>query len=108
MIYHVKKFKNGKIKIELPKNDYIYREDGKILENFYHNEITMHDLSLESINGYTYLVDSSNEKLYDLSLYNVIFLDEFLSLFNDKEKIYLYPTDKRIKKDLMEDLCNGY
>ena len=109
----IKKFKNGKIKLQIePKFDYNNSNEIDI-DEVYHRDITMSDLYINQINGYQYVVDFNTQlvyplisKGYALSCYNpLIFLrDEF-----KKNKVfYLYPESKKQSKSLLEDLDNGY
>ena len=103
----IKKFKNGKIKIELD-----YTNDGTTaqeIESVYHDDMFMSDLYINQINGYSYLVDFNTSLVYELGSYlmqNPLkwILDELL----EKSKIYFYPLTKKQSKSLIEDLDNGY
>jgi hypothetical protein len=103
----VKKFKNGKIKIQLD-----YMNDGTTaqeIESVYHDDMFMSDLYINQINGYSYVVDFNTNLVYEIGSYlcqNPLkqILDELL----EKSKIYLYPLTKKQSKDLLEDLENGY
>ena len=103
----IKKFKNGKIKVELD-----YRDDGNTaqeIESVYHDDMFMADLYLNQINGYQYLVDWNTQLVYELGSY--LFqnpLKEMLDELLEKGKIYFYPLSKKESLSLLEDLENGY
>ena len=107
----IKKFKNGKIKMQLEKSDFYYYNDDKSginIDEVYDREITMNDLYIQQINGYQYLVDFNTNKVYELGSYLLqnplkYICDELL-----QGKIYFNPLPKRLSIDLMEDLVNGY
>ena len=103
----VKKFKNGKIKVELD-----YTNEGATiqeLENVYHNDMFMSDLYINQINGYSYLVDFNTSLVYELGSYLMQNpLKQILEELLEKSKIYFYPLTKKQSKDLLEDLENGY
>lgn len=110
----IKKFKNGKIKInKIKKNDNYYRDNiGDIMiDQFYNNEITMCDLYFNQINGYMYLVDFNTQYVYDLRDINyyhhkniLIHLKELL----ESNNIYLYPLSKKESAELLYQLEQGY
>ena len=103
----VKKFKNGKIKIQLD-----YMNEGTTaqeIESVYHDDMFMSDLYINQANGYSYLVDFNTGLVYELGSYlmqNPLkqILDELL----EKNKIYFYPLTKKQSRDILEDLENGY
>ena len=102
----IKKFKNGNIVLDvredIKKGYYEKTIDG--IENFYHNEMYMEDLYVNQINGYLYIVDFNKRLVYDLPRGYLNFLKELLN----KGKIKLIPYGKKISKDLLNDLENGY
>ena len=102
----IKKFKNGNIVLvireDIKKGYYEKTIDG--IENFYHNEMYMEDLYVNQINGYLYIVDFNKRLVYDLPRGYLNFLKELLN----KGKIKLIPYGKRISKELLNDLENGY
>lgn len=110
----VKKFKNGKIKLQLEqKYDYNNNNNEIDIDNIYHRDMTMCDLYINQINGYQYVVDWNTYTVYPLisegyhlSCYNpLVFLRDELK----KNPIfYLYPETKKESKSLLEDLDNGY
>lgn len=113
----IKKFKNGKIKLQLEKN-YDYTDNKEInneidIDNVYYRDMTMSDLSINQINGYEYVVDYNTQLVYplwgdgyQLSCYNpLVFLKDELT----KNPIfYLYPETKKDSLSLLQDLDNGY
>ena len=102
----IKKFKNGNIVLDIrediKKGYYEKTIDG--IEKFYHNEMYMEDLYVNQINGYLYIVDFNKRLVYDLPRGYLNFLKELLN----KGKIKLIPYGKRISKELLNDLENGY
>ena len=102
----IRKFKNGNIVLDIrddiKKGYYEKTIDG--IENFYHNEMYMEDLYVNQINGYLYIVDFNKRLVYDLPRGYLNFLKELLN----KGKIKLIPYGKKISKDLLNDLENGY
>ena len=102
----IRKFKNGNIVLDIrediKKGYYEKTIDG--IENFYHNEMYMEDLYINQINGYLYIVDFNKRLVYDLPRGYLNFLKELLN----KGKIKLIPYGKRISKELLNDLENGY
>lgn len=105
---YVKKFKNGKIKLEVKKNDWYYRDgDGKIKEDFYHDELFFNDLFIEEIDGDFYIVDTNTNLIYDYFNSCLIQnpLQYLLKDLEEKEKIYLYPetnSEKLFEQYLIE------
>ena len=100
----IKKFKNGNIVLDIRddiKSGY-YNING--IENFYHHDMCMEDLYINQINGYLYIVDYNTRLVYDLSRGYLYFLEELLT----KRKIKLIPYGKKISKELINDLENGY
>ena len=97
----IKKFKNGNINLcikEDLKNGYY---DHNNIENFIHNEMFMEDLHIEIINGYLYILDMSNNSLYELGFITIdVFLNELLKGY----AIKLYELDKEVANDLLQDL----
>ena len=102
----IKKFKNGNIVLDI-KDDIrsgYYEKTIEGIENFCHNEMYMEDLYVNQINGYLYIVDFNKRLVYDLPRGYLNFLEELLN----KGKIKLIPYGKRISKELINDLENGY
>ena len=102
----IRKFKNGNIVLDIRddiKSGY-YEKTIDGIENFYHNEMYMEDLYVNQINGYLYIVDFNKRLVYDLPRGYLNFLKELLN----KGKIKLIPYGKKISKDLLNDLENGY
>ena len=101
----IKKFKNGNINLSIKedlKSGY-YNELN--IEHFIHDEMFMEDLYIEVINGYLYVLDMSNNNLYELGF---ITIDVFLSELLKGYTIKLYKFDEEVAKDLLQDLENGY
>lgn len=102
----IKKFKNGKLRLEVVKDDFV---NGEVHENFYHDEMFMSDLYLNQINGYQYLVDFNQDIVYELGSYLMQNpLKWLLDELKDHKKLILYPLSKRESKSLIQDLENGY
>ena len=102
----IKKFKNGNIVLDIRddiKKGY-YEKTIEGIENFCHNEMYMEDLYVNQINGYLYIVDFNKRLVYDLPRRYLNFLEELLN----KGKIKLIPYGKKISKELLHDLENGY
>ena len=102
----IKKFKNGNIVLDIKddiKSGY-YEKTIESIENFYHNDMCMEDLYINQINGYLYIVDFNKRLVYDLPRGYLNFLEELLN----KGKIKLIPYGKKISKELINDLENGY
>lgn len=103
----IKKFKNGKIVLDIKedlKSGY-YENNIQSVENFYHNEMQMSDLYINTINGYQYIVDFNTQTVYDLPRNHfVMFLEDLCK----GEKIILEPYGRKISKSLLQDLENGY
>ena len=102
----IKKFKNGNIVLDIRddiKKGY-YEKTIEGIENFYHHDMCMEDLYINQINGYLYIVDFNKRLVYDLPRGYLNFLEELLN----KGKIKLIPYGKKISKELLHDLENGY
>ena len=90
----IRKFKNGKVKLSVPKNDWYYRNDDKsIKEEFYFEEMFYSNLYIEEIQGNFFIVDYETRNVYDYFqsylLQNPLryLLDELA----EKNTVYLYP-----------------
>lgn len=93
MYNYIKKFKNGKVKLSIPKNDYYYRDlYGEVVEEFYHDEMYFNNLYIDVIEGDYYIIDTSNGLVYDYFTYLVH--NPLKELLNDLENktVYLYPS----------------
>ena len=104
----IKKFKNGNIVLDVRediKNGY-YEKTIESIENFYHNDMCMEDLYINQINGYLYIVDYNTGLVYDLP--GGYMFKDFLEELLNKGKIKLIPYGKKISKELLHDLENGY
>ena len=104
----IKKFKNGNIVLDVRddiKNGY-YEKTIESIENFYHNDMCMEDLYINQINGYLYIVDYNTGLVYDLP--GGYLFKDFLEELLNKGKIKLIPYGKKISKELLHDLENGY
>ena len=102
----IKKFKNGNIVLDIRediKKGY-YEKTIEGIENFYHHDMCMEDLYINQINGYLYIVDFNKRLVYDLPRGYLNILEEILN----KGKIKLIPYGKKISKELINDLENGY
>ena len=104
----IKKFKNGNIVLDVRediKKGY-YEKNIESIENFYHNDMCMEDLYINQINGYLYIVDYNTGLVYDLP--GGYLFKDFLEELLNKGKIKLIPYGKKISKELINDLENGY
>ena len=102
----IKKFKNGKILLKPDKSDFT---NGVLDENFYHDEMFFSDLSINQINGYQYITDYNQSRVYELGSYLMQNpLKWLLDELQENGKLYLYPLTKRESKSLLQDLENGY
>lgn len=129
----IKKFKNGKIKIQLDNVDKRYLTQNKDdiekyghigdLELIYHDDMCIEDLYLTQINGYTYLIDYNTSLVYEWIDYKLNgapiqysitqpqnpikhLIDSLIE--SDSHSVYLHPLSKSLSKDLLQDLENGY
>lgn len=103
----IKKFKNGKIKLELEPSD--FDDQGNVREEVYYDDMFMHDLYIEQINGYQYIVNFNTQRVYELGSYLLQNpLKYLLDELKEHGKMYLYPLSKRESKSLLQDLENGY
>ena len=102
----IKKFKNGNIVLDVRKDikSGYYEKTIDSIENFCHNDMCMEDLYINQINGCLYIVDFNKRLVYDLPKGYLNFLEELLN----KGKIKLIPYGKKISKELLHDLENGY
>ena len=101
----IRKFKNGKLKLSVPKNHIYYRNaDGTVNEEYYHCAMFWDNLYIESIEGNYYIVDFSTHRVYDY--YNSYLIHNPLqSLLDDltnNKVVYMYPLSKRESKALLE------
>ena len=101
----VKVFKNGKIKLGVPKRDPYFRDaNGKVLEDFYHGVLFWDNIYIESIEGNWYIVNFSNKRVYNY--YNSYLVQNPLKVLLDdlteNEVIYLYPMSARESKQLLK------
>ena len=107
----IKKFKNGKVKMQLERSDFFYYADGNggiDIDRLYDNEITMSDLYIQQINGYQYMVDFNTNTVYELGSYLMQNPLKFIADELIEGNVYLFPLTKKISLDLLEDLVNGY
>ena len=107
----IKKFKNGKIKMQLEKSDLFYYSDGNggiDIDRLYDDEITMSDLYIQQINGYQYIVDFNTNTVYEMGSYLMQNPLKFIADKMSEGAVYLCPLTKKTSLDLLEDLENGY
>ncbi len=104
-VNYIKKFKNGKVKLFIPKNDSHYRDlYGEVIEEFYFDEIETSCLYIVEIEWNYFIIDFETNKVYDYYpgylIHNPLkyLLDE-LALNN---KLYLYPLSKRESKEFLK------
>ena len=105
MYNYIKKFKNGKVKLSIPKNDFYYRDlYGEVIEEFYFDEIETSCLYIVEIEGSYFIIDLETNNVYDYYpgylIHNPLkyLLDELAS----SKKLYLYPLSKRESKKLLK------
>ena len=101
----IKKFKNGNINLSIKEDLKSGYYDINNVENFIHDEMFMENLSIEVINGYLYILDMSNNNLYE---FGFITIDDFLKKLLKGHTIKLYTLDKEVAKELLQDLENEY
>ena len=88
----IKKFKNGKIKLELEKSDHELTDHDTV----YHDDMFFSDLYIDTINGDYIIIDYNTSIIYDY--FNSYMLQNPLKtliddIFNsEKGYIYLYPS----------------
>ena len=95
----IKKFKNGNIVLDIRediKKGY-YEKTIESIEKFYNNDMGMEDL---------YIIDYNTGLVYDLP--GGYMFKDFLEELLEKGKIKLIPYGKKISKELINDLENGY
>ena len=99
----IKKFKSGKIKLQVIKSDF---DDGELSENIYHDDLFFKDVSIDFIDGDVYIIDSNKKLVYNYfnsySIQNP--LKSLLDDLEEKKVIYLYPLTKKESKELFESL----
>lgn len=104
MYNYIKKFKNGKVKVSIPKNDFYYR-NGEVIEEFYFDEIEISCLYIVTIEGNYYIVDFNTKRVYDY--FNSYLIQNPLKYLLDElalnKKLYLYPLSKRESKKLIRE-----
>ena len=105
MSENIKKFRNGKVKLYVPENDWCYRDDdGKVKEEFYFDEMELADLRIEVIEGDWYIIDFNTGRVYNY--FNGYLIQNPLKYLLDdltkNKKIYLYPLSNRESKELIE------
>ena len=101
----IKKFKNGKVKLSVPKNDWYYRNDDKsIKEEFYFEEMFYNNLYIEEIYGTYFIVDYETNNVYNF--FNSYLLQNplryLLDELTENNTVYLYPLSKRESKQLLK------
>lgn len=108
-VQEIRKFNNGKIKLQVMKNSFYRNPDKSIHENFYHDEMFMADLCLNQINGYMYMVDFNKSLVYEVGSYLMQNpLKELLETLESGKPLYLFPCSKKHSGSLLQDLENGY
>ena len=97
----IKKFKNGNILMSTKRDIIMGYYDDNNIENFYHDECFMNDITFTYIDGIPYFIDVNTRLAYDSPFY---YFSDFIYHMYTKKKLRLYPYDKRIS----EELCNKY
>ena len=97
----IKRFKNGKIKMEIKIDKRFSKPAEKEFSNIedIKQSISMDDLHFNRINGYNYLIDLINQKVFE---------GEDISKLLENKAIYFYPLSRKLSKSLLQDLSNGY
>ena len=101
----IKKFKNGNLTLSIKEDIKSGYYDNNNIENFYHDEMFMNDLTIEALDNDYYIIDSNKLIAYELN-YNVYsnvancFLDELI----EKERIRLFPVKPKKYNDYIINL----
>ena len=93
----IKKFKNGNILMSVKRDFIMGYYDNDNIENFYHDECFMNDITFTYIDGVPYFIDCNGGLVYDSQFY--LFTD-FINHMSTKKKLRLYPYDKATSKVL--------
>ena len=93
----ITKFKNGNILMSTKRDFLLGYYDDNNIENFYHNECFMNDITFTYIDGIPYFIDCNTGLVYDSPYY--LFTD-FINHMHTKKKLRLFPYDKKISKEL--------
>ena len=105
MYNYIKRFKNGKVKLSIPRNDYYYRDlYGEVIETFYFDEMELNNLYIVTIEGELFIVDFDTSRVYDFFGGYLIQnpLKYLLDVLTMNNKLYLYPLSKRESRQLLE------
>ena len=100
----IKKFKNGKIKIELEAYDRQQGDEIQDIEYIYHDEMFMKDIRFTTFDGDYYLVDDNTDHVYYFGSYlcqNP--LKQLLDELRESGKIYLYPLSENDAIEIGEE-----
>lgn len=101
----IKKFKNGKILIQVPERHPFYREiNDEVTPGFYNVAMFFERLRIEKIGEKFYLVDFSTQHVYDFFNSSLIKnpLDYLLNELTVNETVYLYPLPTHKSKKLLK------
>lgn len=106
----IKKFKNGNLVLKSPS---LYGAEivnnNYCIDTYYDDDMNMHDLYFNQINGYMYLVDFNKSLVYELGSYLLQNPLKYIKdLLEENSQIKLYPLSKKECKSLLQDLENGY
>ena len=93
----IKKFKNGNILMSVKRDFIMGYYDNDNIENFYHDECFMNDITFTYIDGIPYFIDCNSGLIYDSPFY---LFSDFINHMLTKKKLRLYPYEKSISKVL--------
>ena len=93
----ITKFKNGNILMSVKRDLLMGYYDDNNIENFYHDECFMNDITFTYIDGVPYFIDCNTGLVYDSPYYD---FRDFINHMYTKKKLRLYPYGKRISEEL--------
>ena len=93
----IKKFKNGNILMSTKKDIIRGYYDSDNIENFYHDECFMNDITFTYIDGVAYFIDCNTGLVYDSPYY--LFTDFIIHMYT-KKKLRIYPYGRKMSREL--------
>ena len=94
----IKKFKNGKIRIQVPEKHLFYRYiNDDVTEGFYYVEMFWEHLRIEKIGDKNYLIDLSTNKVYDIFSECKNPLQALLDILTRNKVVHLLPSKNSSK-----------
>ena len=93
----IKKFKNGNILLSVKRDFLKGYYDSDNIENFYHDECFMNDITFTYIDGIPYFIDCITCLVYESPFY---MFSDFINHMGTKKKLRLYPYDKNMSREL--------